>query len=212
MKKDRLEMFSDGVFAIVITLLILEIKIPEHGDLVKAGGMYEYLKNIWPSYLAYAVTFLMIGIYWSNHHHLFMFIIKSTNHFFNMINILFLMTIAFMPFTTAIFGRFILDNQYHNGAVTAYCIGILLPQISLFILFFYGRSKKGIFDTDLLPSFLNRQLIKLCMATTLTVIALALSFNYSIVSIIIIGLAFLIYFLPPEKPKYSKTTLQTPIE
>lgn len=204
MSKERLEMFSDGVFAIAITLLILEIKIPGHEALAKAGGLYVYLNQIWPSYLAYFVSFFVIGIYWSNHHHLFSFIVKKTNHFFNLINILFLMTIAFMPFSTAVFSDYILDHEYRNAAVTVYCIGLLLPQPVLLLFFYYGRAKKGIFDPDLSPAFLNRQAIKLMAATALTAIALALSFNYPMVSLTMIGLSFLMYFLPPDMPKYKE--------
>lgn len=204
MSKDRLEMFSDGVFAIAITLLILEIKIPKHEALAEAGGLYAYLRHIWPSYLAYFVSFFMIGIYWSNHHHLFLFIVKKTNHFFNLINVFFLMAIAFMPFATAVFSDFILDEEHRNAAVTVCCVGIILPQIGVFFIFYYGKYKEGIFDANLSPSFLNNQLIKLIIATALTSIAFALSFNYPMVSLTMICLCFLMYFLPPDMPVYTE--------
>jgi uncharacterized membrane protein len=212
MKKDRLEMFSDGVFAIAITLLILEIKIPKHEAVVEAGGLYSYLKGIWPSYLAYVVSFFMIGIYWSNHHHLFNFIVKKTNHTFNLINILFLLTIAFMPFATAVFGDYILHHEYFNAAVTIYCIGIILPQPAVMILFFYGKYKRGIFDVNLSNTFLNKQLLKLLAATILTGVALALSFNYPIVSLSMIGISFLMYFLAPDMPEYKEGYIATDLE
>ena len=115
---------------------------------------------------------------------------------------LFLMTIAFMPFTTAVFGDFILDATYHNAAVTAYCIGIILPQPTIVILFFYGRYKEGIFDRSLSSAFLNRHIIKLIGAMSLTSVALTLSFNYPTISLTMIGLSFLMYFLPPDMPEY----------
>lgn len=203
MSKNRLEMFSDGVFAIAITLLILEVKIPKHADLEAFGGLYGYLAHIWPSYLAYFVSFFFIGIYWSNHHHMFTFIVKKTNHVFNMINIFFLLTIAFMPFTTAVFSDFILDHEHSNAAVTVACIGFILPQPAVMLIFLYGKYKTGIFYPNLSPKFLNKQIIKLIAATILTFTALMLSFSYPTVSMLIIGLSFIMYFMPPDIPEYT---------
>ena len=202
MSKDRLEMFSDGVFAIAITLLILEIKIPKHEDLLNYGGLYNYLEHIWPSYLGYIATFFMIGVYWSNHQHLFYYIVKKTNHHFNLINILFLMTIAFMPFSTAILSDFVISDEYRKAAVTTYCIGVILPQPAVLFIFFYGKYRSGIFDSNLSPSFLNKQLIKLLIATALTSVALAFSFYYPLVTLTMIGVSFILYFLPPDMPEY----------
>jgi uncharacterized membrane protein len=203
LKKDRLEMFTDGVFAIAITLLILEIKIPKHEQVHEAGGLYNYLKHIWPSYVSYFITFFMIGIYWSNHHWMFEFIIKRTNHFFNMLNILFLMTIAFMPFTTAIFGDFVMDHEYCNAATTAYCVGVLLPIPPVLFLFLYAKHKKRLIDPRLTASFMKKQIIKLIASVTIASIALAFSFNYPWVSITMILVTFVMFFLPPDAPEYD---------
>lgn len=197
-------MFTDGVFAIAITLLILEIKIPKHEDLHHYGGLYNYLLHIWPSYVSYFITFFMIGIYWSNHHWMFEFIIKRTNHFFNLLNILFLMTIAFMPFTTAIFGDFVMDEESRNAATTAYCLGVLLPVPPVLLLFLYAKHKKRLIDPRLTDSFMKKQIIKLLASVTLASIALALSFNYPIVSIAMILVSFVMYFLPPDAPEYEE--------
>jgi uncharacterized membrane protein len=205
LKKDRLEMFTDGVFAIAITLLILEIKIPKHEDLHHYGGLYNYLLHIWPSYVSYFITFFMIGIYWSNHHWLFEFIIKKTDHWFNMLNILFLMTIAFMPFTTAIFGDFVMDPEYCNAATTAYCIGVLLPISPVLFIILYAMHGKRLIDSRLTSGFMKKQIIKLIASFTLTSVALAFSFNFPIVSISMIGVALLMFFLPPDAPEYNDT-------
>ncbi len=204
MKTDRLEMFSDGVFAIAITLLILEVKIPKHEDLIASGGLYNYLLHLWPSYLSYVVSFFVLGIYWSNHHHLFTFVIKKTDHVFNMMNILFLMTIAFMPFTTAVMGDFILDGEYRNAAVTTYCIGICLPPPTILVIILYATYKKRLVDPKLSKRFINKQIIKLIFALVGQGTALAFSFNYPIVSIWIIVVCLFIYFLPPDQPEYDE--------
>ena len=89
----RLETFSDGVFAIAATLLILEIRLPENGSLT-----HELLR-LWPSYSAYAISFITIGIMWINHHAVFQQI-DRVNRTFLTINVFFLMVIAFIPFPT----------------------------------------------------------------------------------------------------------------
>lgn len=90
----RLETFSDGVFAIAITLLVLGIGVPEpDAPLVPA------LVDQWPAFMAYVVSFLTIGIMWINHHQLFILIGRS-NMTFALIHVVFLMFIAFLPYST----------------------------------------------------------------------------------------------------------------
>ncbi len=195
-------MFSDGVMAIAITLLVLEIKIPKHEQVEAAGGLYKYLLLIWPSYVGYVMSFMQIGIYWSNHHWLFTFISK-TNHVFNMLNVLFLMTISFMPFTTAIFSDFILSHEYHNAAVTTYGIGLLLPVITVCFIVFYAAHKHRLVHPNLKQSFLNEQYLKLGGWLVMATAGVGLSFNYPAVSLIIFAVTFLIYLIPPTPPEYE---------
>jgi len=201
LNKERLEMFCDGVFAIAITLLILEIKIPKREDLLVTGGLYNYLIKIWPTYLSYILGFLSIGIYWSNHHWLFSFI-KKTNHVFNLLNVVSLMTIATMPFTTAILGEYILDPEYRNAAVTAYCIGYTLPIPGITFVVLYATHNHRLVDPRLSKKFINNLLVKLITGLCISFVSIALSFHYPMVSIGLVVLAFLAYLLPPETPVY----------
>ena len=83
MEKGRLEAFSDGIFAIAATLLVLEITVPH---LEEGGSLGRALLDLWPSYLAYATSFLTIGIMWVNHHSVFRQI-GETDHRFLFINL-----------------------------------------------------------------------------------------------------------------------------
>ena len=67
----RLEAFADAVFAIAITLLIIEIRLPPHEELVQKGGLGAALLHLWPSYLGYLISFVVIGIMWVSHHSMF---------------------------------------------------------------------------------------------------------------------------------------------
>src|SRR5438876_4788386 len=95
----RLETFSDGVFAIAITLLILDVRVPSGPD-----SLTHRLLHTWPEYLAYAISFLVIGIMWANHHAIFR-LIERTSHSLVVANLFLLLLVAFIPFPTAVVGR-----------------------------------------------------------------------------------------------------------
>jgi uncharacterized membrane protein len=104
----RLEAFSDGVFAIAATILVLEIAIRPHRDL---GAE---LLHIWPAYFAYVTSFVTIGIIWMNHHHT-VSLLGRTDRTMLFINNLLLLTIAFLPFPT----RLVSEHLRHAGAKPA---------------------------------------------------------------------------------------------
>ena len=99
----RLEAFSDGVIAVAITLLALEIKVPP----IDEGGMLlQRLVEQWPIYVAFLLSFATIGIMWINHHRLFT-VIRRVDHNFLILNVLLLMGITLVPFTSALVGEYI---------------------------------------------------------------------------------------------------------
>jgi uncharacterized membrane protein len=125
----RLEAFSDGVFAIAITLLILEIRAPGG-----SGGLAHKLAELWPSYLGYAVSFVTIGIMWANHHAIFRLIARTT-HGLIVGNLVLLLTIAFLPFPTTVLA----DNLRHVGheqrtAAVFYSAAFILIAIGFQVL------------------------------------------------------------------------------
>ena len=140
MGTNRLEAFSDGVFAIAATLLILNVS--ETG----ASLPHELLK-IWPSYVAYAVSFVTIGIIWANHHTV-MAQISHVNRTFLVINTLFLMVVAFIPFPTHLLSEYILDPQGAQPAAVAYGITGTLVAVMFNILWRYAASGRRLIRAD----------------------------------------------------------------
>jgi uncharacterized membrane protein len=109
----RLEAFSDGVFAIAATLLVLEFTIRSHGDL---GNQ---LLHLWPAYLAYATSFLTIGIIWMNHH----FCVETmarADRVLMFLNVLLLITVAFLPFPTRLVAHYLQHGGGEQAAVYVY--------------------------------------------------------------------------------------------
>ena len=131
----RLEAFSDGIFAIAITLLILEVRAPEAKD---AGELWRALAAQWASYFGYALSFLVIGIMWFNHSHIFR-LIKRCDHLLSMLNLLLLMTIAFLPFPTAVLARNIGNAATSGPATVLYSGSILLTAIPWSLLWLHAE-------------------------------------------------------------------------
>ena len=99
----RTEAFSDGVFAIAITLLILEIRVPDPNA---TGSLWLQLARQWPSYLAFLISFLSIGIMWINHHRIFTHVRRCDNSLL-VLNLLLLLGVSFVPFPTAVVAKHI---------------------------------------------------------------------------------------------------------
>src|SRR5438270_13814781 len=96
----RIEAFSDGVFAIAITLLILDVHVPT----ISQGPLGAALRRQWPTYIAYLISFAFIGIMWVNHHRLFNHIRRSDNGLM-FLNLLLLLGVSAVPFPTALLAR-----------------------------------------------------------------------------------------------------------
>lgn len=105
MTKHRLEMFSDGVFAIVITILILNIHLPDNTTTQHLG---EALRALFPNILAYVISFILIGLYWIGHHTSF-HQIQKVNGVFLWMNMLLLLLVSFMPFPASLLGKYPLE-------------------------------------------------------------------------------------------------------
>ena len=130
----RLETFSDGVFAIAATLLILEIRLPERGALT------HELLHLWPSYGAYAISFITIGIMRINHHAVFEQI-DRINRTFLVINVLFLMVIAFIPFPTHVLAA----HLHHEARPAAFFYGltmVLMACMYVCVWFYAARGRR----------------------------------------------------------------------
>jgi TMEM175 potassium channel family protein len=102
--KGRFEAFSDGVFAIAITLLILEIHLPD-AETLNDGQMQHYLIHLWPQLVTYVTSFATIGIIWLNHHSTFVHV-QSLDHVTLSLNLVLLLTVCFVPFPTALVAKY----------------------------------------------------------------------------------------------------------
>src|SRR2546427_8978175 len=115
----HIEAFCDGVFAVAATLLVLEVRVPGHDAVTAAGGLWRALGQHWSSYAAYALSFVVIGIMWANHHNIFGYIGRA-NHTFVMLNLALLFCVAFLPFPTAVLAQYLPSPQHPTPAAVLY--------------------------------------------------------------------------------------------
>ncbi|GAB2817324.1 TMEM175 family protein [Ferruginibacter profundus] len=121
MEKNRMEAFTDGVMAIIITIMVLEFKVPGN------PALDSYLK-MWPVFISYAVSFLFVGLNWASHHHLFQTVSKVNNKVL-WINMLNLFILSFVPFATAAMG----ENAFKTITVTIYA-GLLTLSVLVYLV------------------------------------------------------------------------------
>jgi len=129
----RLEAFSDGVFAIAITLLVLDIAVSE----VAGKHLLRSVIDLWPSYLAYVTSFSTIGAAWLGHNAITEYL-ERTDAAFIRLNLLLLLFAAFLPFPTRLFADYIRDDNAERVAATFYGICLLLTSTLLLVLWRYA--------------------------------------------------------------------------
>jgi len=122
MNKSRLEAFSDGVLAIIITIMVLELKVPH-------GTQWEDLKPLLPVFLTYILSFIYVGIYWNNHHHLWQAVTRVNGKIL-WANLFLLFWLSLFPFATGWMG----ENHFDNLPVALYGMVLLMANIAWQIL------------------------------------------------------------------------------
>src|SRR5690349_11719148 len=131
MTKGRLEAFSDGVIAIIITIMVLELKVPHEAT-------PEALFEIWPVLLSYVLSFIYVGIYWNNHHHLF----HAVHHISGSVlwaNLHLLFWLSLTPFVTGWMG----ENEFSKWPVFFYGVVLLCCALSYTILLRFLLAAQG---------------------------------------------------------------------
>ena len=122
MPKSRLEAFSDGVIAVIITIMVLEMKVPHGTDLAA-------LVPLWPVFLAYVLSFIYVGIYWNNHHHL-MHAVQRVNGSILWANLHVLFWLSLVPFVTG----WMSENHFDALPVAAYGVVLLMSGFAFVML------------------------------------------------------------------------------
>jgi len=184
MNKNRLEAFSDGVLAIIITIMVLELKIPHGADL-------QSLRNLAPKFVSYVISFIYIAIYWSNHHHL-LHTVKHVNGAILWSNTHLLFWLSLVPFVTAWAG----ENHFSELPVAAYSFVLFMAAVAYYILSKTIISVHG--KDSVLSSAIGKDLKGIISAISYAV-AVLFAFFYKEVSICIIVAIAILWLIPDRR-------------
>lgn len=182
MTKTRLEAFSDGVIAIIITIMVIEIKAPH-------SATWDALKGLWPSLLSYVVSFTMLGIYWGNHHHL-IHTIKEVRGGIMWANLHLLFWLSLIPFATHWMG----ENHFEKNTIATYAALADMCGIAYYILLII--IKKCNPGNTLLQEVLNKQSRKGMLSCIFYTAAIPLAYLNTLIAGILIILVAIMWLMP----------------
>ena len=182
MTKGRLEAFSDGVIAIIITIMVLELKVPHDTS-------WQALLKLWPVFLSYVVSFVSLGIYWGNHHHL-IHTIKEVRGGILWANLHLLFWLSLVPFATAWMG----ENNFARNTVIVYASLANFCGFSYYILLM--TIKKCNPGNAALQEVLQKQSRKGLLSNFLYLAAVAAAFVHPAVSGVFIILVAVMWLMP----------------
>jgi uncharacterized membrane protein len=167
---ERLVFFSDAVFAIAITLLALEIRLPSLGENVTDRQLLQSLLAIWPKYLSFVISFLVIGVFWMGHHRKFRFIERYDTNLL-LLNILLLMGIAFIPFPSSVI------SEYSNRAATIF-YAIIMTAVGLLnaAVWVYSSHKNKLIDPHFDPQRRRRETVRALIVPGIFLLSIGLAF------------------------------------
>lgn len=141
LSKSRIEAFSDGVFSIIITLMVFELRLPEIKGEVTTPILADALWVVLPKFLSWVLSFTMVVIFWVNHHRLFSQIKRSDNGLI-WLNALFLLTISFLPFPTAVLGSY----PYQPLSYSLFGVAMALAAFAIYGVRLYAISGYNLLD------------------------------------------------------------------
>ena len=185
---NRLEAFSDGVFAVAITLLVLNLQVPQ---IATGSELVSKVGALWPKLLSYALSFVIVGIYWVAHHNTFHYINRSDRNLL-WLNILLLMCIVFLPFPTALLGQY----PEQQVAVIIYAGTLVITGLVLQSLWWYATSEYRLVDRTIDPRLVQRATRRNLTAPLIYLLAIGISLFSVPASFVLFFLVPVYYILP----------------
>lgn len=191
-KTTRIEAFSDGVFAIVVTLLVLEIKVPHFDSGATTADMTRELLHLLPKFIGFVLSFVIVAIFWVNHHQLFHSLERSDRKLLWLNNLL-LFWMSFIPFPTALLGEYPLQpvSVFVYGAV------LLLASVS-FNLMLRHAVKSGLFEDTISEEVLAKSIRRGMIGPVVYLASVLGAFISVYISLALFVLVPVYYFVPQK--------------
>jgi uncharacterized membrane protein len=184
----RVEAFSDGVFAIAITLLVLEIKVP-HGA---RDHLWHALGEMWPSYAAYVVTFVVIGIMWVNHHTVFGYIARVDRTLL-FLNLILLMGVAVLPWPAALLAAYLREGNAAHAAAAVYSLFLVFHALTFQAMWWHLTRTGHLFDARVDPDAARATRVRFALGSVVYPITVGLAFVSAPLTLAVHGLLAVYY-------------------
>jgi len=194
--KARIEALTDGVFAIVMTILVLEIVAPHLSHSEASIELAKRLLELWPVFLSYASSFIILGFFWIGHDSQFHYI-KRVNRTLLWITIFFLMFIALIPFSTSLLGEY----QDQQISVLIYGANLIIALCWNYLHWWYATKDHRLVDSDLDPILITVISRRYLMGIIIFLVVIAVSFINIHLSLVLYICAPLYYLIPIQKHK-----------
>ena len=194
---ERINALSDGVFAIVITLLVLELKVPEIQAHLVSEELPVALREILPKVISHAFSFVVLGIYWVGHHNMFMHI-KRHDRVLLWLNILFLMFVASMPFPTGL----VVQYGQERWSLIVYAAILSAAGGSLDLIWWYATKNRRLVNPDMDDDFVAFVHRRVLIAPLIYLIALGVSFLSVFAAKLLFVITALLYIFPNPLDHY----------
>jgi uncharacterized membrane protein len=169
--RDRIVNLSDGIFAIAITLLVLDIKVPNIPEDLVTSELPAAMISLWPNYLGYFLSFVSIAVFWTIHHSIFR-PIRAYDRNLLYLNFLFLMLVAFVPFPTALLGEY----GNHQLPVAIYAATLAVGRLLLTAIHWYSTRNERLLDEPQDPATMRFFLIRGLTIPAIFLLSIAISF------------------------------------
>lgn len=181
MQKSRLEALADGIFAIVMTLLIIRINVPELNGSATNGELLDGLRSLTPLFASYILSFLVLATYWMGHNVIISVFAKNLTRKLAYMNVPFFMAVALIPFSAHLLGLYF----YTQIAVVVYGINVILIGLFLFLIMAHELRARDIENAKISQHDLKYAYIRVLLPVASAVVAIAVSFYSPVISIYI---------------------------
>ena len=204
LSKARIEALTDGIFAIAMTLLVLDMKVPHLPKGVAAAALELRVYDLWPKFLIYVLSFVICAVFWVSHSIQFHYI-RRADRAFLWINVVFMMFVAFIPFSTHLLSEHI-EQRF---AVIFYGCHLMAIWICLYFHWYYATSALRLVDKDIDARILRAVSIRILIAPIIYLLAIGVSFLSTGLSIALYAFIVILHILPGRIDRYLASSKNT---
>jgi len=187
MKQSRLDQLSDGIFAIVMTVLIFEIRVPEYIGVINEHTLLNYLTGMYPILISYILSFSLLFTYWRSHHMTASVFVKNIDIPFSNINGFFFFFVALVPFSSHLLGKY----MYSKTAIIFFAINIIMIGLSLYQMRRYAIKSKTIENMPYTKTENEHAMAHILVPVFSAIIAIIVSFYSTEVAVFFYTIAIL---------------------